>query len=106
MSTYNIIASTDECTVVTEYTSTTKRSEAYQTEAALEGEFIKQIQSQGYDYINIDNEDALISNLRIQLEKLNDYHFSDGEWKRFFNEILASSNDGIVEKTRKIVGTR
>ncbi len=102
MSTYNIIASTDEYTVVTEYTSTTKRSEAYQTEAALEGEFIKQIQSQGYDYINIDNEDALISNLRIQLEKLNDYHFSDGEWKRFFNEILASSNDGIVEKTRKI----
>lgn len=102
MSTYNIIASTDECTVVTEYTSTTKRSEAYQTEAALEGEFIKQIQSQGYDYINIDNEDALISNLRIQLEKLNDYHFSDEEWKRFFNEILASSNDGIVEKTRKI----
>ncbi|WP_400153138.1 type I restriction endonuclease subunit R [Candidatus Methanarcanum hacksteinii] len=101
-STYNIIASTDEYTVVTEYTSTTKRSEAYQTEAALEGEFIKQIQSQGYDYINIDNEDALISNLRIQLEKLNDYHFSDGEWKRFFNEILASSNDGIVEKTRKI----
>lgn len=101
-STYNIIASTDECTVVTEYTSTTKKSEAYQTEAALEGEFIKQIQSQGYDYINIDNEDALISNLRIQLEKLNDYHFSDGEWKRFFNEILASSNDGIVEKTRKI----
>lgn len=102
MSTYNIIASTDECTVVTEYTSTTKRSEAYQTEAALEGEFIKQIQSQGYDYINIDNEDALISNLRIQLEKLNNYHFSDEEWKRFFNEILASSNDGIVEKTRKI----
>lgn len=101
-STYNIVASTDECTVVTEYTSTTKRSEAYQTEAALEGEFIKQIQSQGYDYINIDNEAALISNLRIQLEKLNDYHFSDGEWKRFFNEILASSNDGIVEKTRKI----
>ncbi len=101
-STYNIVASTDECTVVTEYTSTTKRSEAYQTEAALEGEFIKQIQSQGYDYINIDNEDALISNLRIQLEKLNDYHFSDEEWKRFFNEILASSNDGIVEKTRKI----
>lgn len=102
MSIYNIIASTDECTVVTEYTSTTKRSEAYQTEAALEGEFIKQIQSQGYDYINIDNEDTLISNLRIQLEKLNDYHFSDEEWKRFFNEILASSNDGIVEKTRKI----
>lgn len=102
MSTYNIIASTDECTVVTEYTSTTKMSEAYQTEAALEGEFIKQIQSQGYDYVNIDNEAALISNLRIQLEKLNDYHFSDEEWKRFFNEILASSNDGIVEKTRKI----
>ncbi len=101
-STYNIIASTDECTVVTEYTSTTKMSEAYQTEAALEGEFIKQIQSQGYDYVNIDNEAALISNLRIQLEKLNDYHFSDEEWKRFFNEILASSNDGIVEKTRKI----
>ena len=102
MSTYNIIASTDECTVVSEYIPVKKRSDAYQSEAALEEQFIKDLQSQGYEYLKIDSEDALISNLRKQLEKLNDYRFTDSEWKRFFSTSISSSNDSITEKTRKI----
>lgn len=103
MSTYNIVASTDESTVVSEYSAEYRvRSGKYQSEAELEAEFINLLTSQGYEYIGIHNEAALIQNLRKQLEKLNDFNFSDNEWNRFFSECLANPNEGIVEKTRKI----
>ncbi len=103
MSTYNIVASTDESTVVSEYSAEYRvRSGKYQSEAELEEEFLNLLTSQGYEYIGIHNEAALIQNLRKQLEKLNDFTFSDNEWNRFFAESLANSNEGIVEKTRKI----
>ncbi len=57
---------------------------------------------QGYDYLEIHEQDALVTNLRKQLELLNDYKFSESEWKRFFNNNIANNNDGIVEKIRKI----
>lgn len=60
------------------------------------------MQSQSYDYLIIKDEKQLIDNLRVQLEKLNSYHFTNNEWKRFFEECLVSSNEGTVEKTRKI----
>ena len=47
-------------------------------------------------------EKDLTENLRCQLEKLNDYQFTNDEWNRFFGEVLANSKDGIVEKTRLI----
>lgn len=102
MSIYNLIASDDQCTVVSEYIPETKRSDAYQNEAALEEEFIRMLRSQGYEYIAIDDEDDLVANLRTQLEILNNIRFSDSEWKRFFIECIASANDGIVEKTNRI----
>lgn len=102
MSTYNIVASTNQSTVVTEYIPDEKRSTAYQSEAELEHEFIESLTTLGYEYLTINCEAELISNLRKQLESLNDYTFTDDEWKRFYSESIASSNDGIVEKTRKI----
>ena len=102
MSTYNIVAQSSESTVVTEYKPQAKRSEAYQSEAELEKEFISLLEELGYEYLMIHKETDLIDNLRTQLEKLNDYRFSDDEWKRFFREELANSKDGIVEKTRLI----
>lgn len=102
MSTYNLIASDDQCTVVSEYISETKRSDAYQSEAALEAEFIRMLRSQGYEHIQIESEEELVSNLRRQLETLNRIQFTDSEWKRFFAECIASANDGIVEKTARI----
>ena len=102
MSTYNLIASDDQCTVVSEYIPETKRSDAYQSEAALEAEFIRMLRSQGYEYIQIEGEEELVSNLRRQLETLNQIQFTDSEWKRFFAECIASANDGIVEKTARI----
>lgn len=103
MSTYNIVASTEETTVVAEYKAEYKvRSDKYQSEADLEREFIRLLTSQGYEYLAIHDEAALVANLRRQLELLNDFTFSDSEWNRFFTECIANTNEGIVEKTRKI----
>ena len=102
MSYFNIVAATNENTVVTEYEPVKARSSSYQSEAELEKEFIRMLCEQGYEYLNIHAEKDLIANLRTQLEKLNSYNFSDSEWDRFFNESIANQNDRIVEKTRKI----
>ena len=101
-SSYNIIISTSESTVVSEYEPQTKRSDAYQSEAALEAAFIKMLGEQGYEYISIHKEEDLITNLRKQLELLNNFSFTDQEWETFFNTKIANNNDSIVEKTRKI----
>ena len=102
MSTYNMILSSNESTVVAEYEPQVKRSDSYQSEAALEQAFIKMLVEQGYEYVTIHSEDALIDNLRMQLERLNQYSFTDKEWDSFFKHKIANHNDGIVEKTRKI----
>lgn len=102
MTNYNLIASTTESTVVAEYTPQAQRSESYQSEAALEREFIRMLEAQGYEYLTIHDEAGLVANLRRQLELLNDYTFTDSEWDRFFKTCIASANDGILEKTRKI----
>lgn len=102
MSAYNIIAATTESTVVSEYIPEPRKSDAYQSEAALENEFIRLLQGQGYEYIQVCSEAELIQNLRRQLEALNRMTFTEEEWKRFFKNHLAGANEGIVEKTRKI----
>jgi len=102
MSFYNIVAQSNESTVVTEYKSEKVRSDAYQSEAELEKEFIKLLQEQSYEYLPIKSEKDLINNLRAKLEELNKLKFSDNEWERFFAENLANSNESIVEKTSKI----
>ena len=102
MSSYNIVASTDESTVVAEYTPAGQRASEYQSEADLEREFIRMLTEQGYEYLAINSEAALVANLRRQLETLNGYVFTDSEWARFFADSLANRNEGIVEKTRKI----
>ena len=99
---FNIIAETTENTVVTEYEPVPKRSDSYQSEAALEGEFIRMLTEQGYEYLKIHTEKDLIANLRAKLEELNDYRFSEEEWQRFFAEAVADPNEHITEKTRKI----
>lgn len=102
MSAYNIIAATTESTVVSEYIPEPRKSDAYQSEAALEKAFIRLLQGQGYEYIQVRSEAELIQNLRRQLEALNRMTFTEEEWKRFFKNNLAGANEGIVEKTRKI----
>lgn len=102
MSYFNIVAATNENTVVTEYEPVKTRSDSYQSEAALEREFIRMLTEQGYVYLPIHSETELIANLRCRLEALNGIQFSEGEWERFFKECLANPNEHIVEKTRKM----
>ena len=102
MSKFNVVMEMSNSTVVTEYEPVKKKLDAYQSEAALEKEFINMLEEQGYDYLEIHNSETLVNNLRTQLELLNNYKFSDREWEIFFNTKIANSNEGIVEKTRKI----
>ena len=99
---YNIIAENEDYTIVSDYQVIYRKSDKYQTEAQLEKEFIKTLTEQGYDYLNIHKEQDLVDNLRVQLQKLNNYTFTDSEWKRFFNDVIANQNEGIEAKTAKI----
>ncbi len=99
---YNIVMERNDCTVVAEYVPEHSRVGEYQSEAELEAAFIRQLETLGYEYLNIHKEDDLVRNLRTQLEKLNDYSFSDKEWERFFNSSIANGNNGIAEKTKII----
>ena len=102
MSNINLISENDNSTVLTEYKNLDKVATFYQSEAALENEFIKTLTEQGYERITIDSENDLIFNLRKQLERLNNYHFTDGEWEYLFTNVLANKNDYIIEKTKLI----
>ena len=99
---YNMLISTLESTVVTEYVKEDIPVYTYQSEADLEREFIQNLQNQGYEYLNIHNEKELIVNLKDKLENLNNIIFSEKEWERFFKEKIANKNENIVEKTRTI----
>ena len=97
-----ILVQNTQSTVVAEFTPSKKRAEHYQSEDALEKEFIKQLESQAYAYLKITQEEDLIANLRLQLEKLNSYQFSEKEWSHFFKTEIANPNQSIEEKTTTI----
>ena len=99
---YNIIAENEDYTIVSDYQTIYRKSDKYQSEAQLEKELIKTLTEQGYDYLPIHKEQDLVDNLRVQLQRLNDYTFTDSEWKRFFNDVIANQNEGIEAKTTKI----
>jgi type I restriction enzyme R subunit len=95
---FNIIAEQNESTVVARYERSVRTAQGYQSEDNLERAFIKQLESQGYEYANwIHEEKDLLANLRKQLEKLNGISLSDTEWNRLMNEI-SNEQLGIKEK--------
>lgn len=99
---YNLVAENPQSTVVSEYAPDASRVAHYQSEAELERAFIEQLTSQAYEYLPITSEADLVSNLRRQLEGLNDFVFTDQEWDRFFKSELANPNQSIAEKTATI----
>lgn len=96
---YNLIAENPQSTVVSEYRPDRVRASHYQSEAELERAFITELEGQAYEYVAITSEADLVSNLRVQLERLNGFSFSDTEWEQFFRSELANPNQGIEEKT-------
>lgn len=98
----SLVAQNPQSTVVSEYSFDSVRENYYQSEDQLEKAFIKQLESQAYEYLKITTEADLVLNLRQQLEKLNDYKFSDNEWQNFFVSELSNPNQSIEEKTATI----
>ena len=99
---YDPIAVSAESTVVAEYVPDATAETAYQSEATLERELIRLLESQAYEYLPLMFETQLVVNLRAQLEELNHIRFSDAEWQDFFGNKIAGKNDGIIEKTTRI----
>uniref|UniRef100_UPI0039A60C96 type I restriction endonuclease subunit R n=1 Tax=Ornithobacterium rhinotracheale TaxID=28251 RepID=UPI0039A60C96 len=106
MTTYNTIAETNNFIVLDHYikhSQVNEPSAGYQSETALEREFIADLQNQGYEYrTDINSQEKLLANVREQLQTLNNVQFTDAEWKRFVEEYLDKSSDGVTEKARKI----
>ena len=104
MTQYKTIAESNHFIVLDQYNKLVEEPNAgYQTEGSLEREFIRDLQAQGYEYLqDINGHDALVKNLRAQLQRLNNVVFSDAEWRRFLEEYLDKPSDSLIEKTRKI----
>ena len=104
MTLYKTIAESNNFIVLDQYNKFVEEPNAgYQTEGSLEREFIRDLQAQGYEYLQgLNNHGELIKNLRIQLQRLNNVVFSDAEWHRFLEEYLDKPSDNLIEKTRKI----
>ena len=99
---HNPIAVSSENTVVAEYIVESPDAVAYQSEAGLEREMIRLLEGQAYEYLAIASESQLVANLRTQLERINNFTFSDAEWERFFATKLAGQTDGSAEKTARV----
>lgn len=101
---YSTITESNNFIVLDQYNKFVEEPNAgYQTEESLEREFIRDLQAQGYKYLQgLNNHDELIKNLRAQLQLLNNVVFSDAEWQRFLEEYLDKPSDSLIEKTRKI----
>ena len=105
MDTFNIIAEQEHTTVMAHYEALPREDNGYQSEAALDAAFIKQLTEQGYERVNITKEKDLIANLRQQMNRLNGLTLSDSEWKRLFEQHIASPQMTIEDKTERIQKT-
>lgn len=103
MTDYTTIAESNNFIVLDHYTRERQIAEGYQSEDALERELIRDLQSQGYEYLTrLTTHQDMLDNVREQLQTLNSVQFTDGEWLRFIETYLDKPGDGIIEKTRKI----
>lgn len=97
------IAESKNFIVLDKYTKSWQVNEAYQSEYALEAEFITDLQNQGYEYLSdLNTPDKLLANMRVQLQALNRVQFLDSEWQRFVETYLDKPSDTSLDKTRKI----
>ena len=100
---YNTIAESNNFIVLAKYNKEWQGNESYQSESDLERELIQDLINQGYEFLpNLNAPEALLANVRVQLQMLNNVQFSGGEWLRFVETWLDRPSDDIVDKTRKI----
>jgi len=100
---YKPIAESNNFIVLDKYVKQLGVAESYQSESDLEQEFIQDLKNQGYEQLyDLNSLEAMLANVRVQLQVLNKVQFSDGEWLRFVETYLDRPSEGIVDKTRKI----
>ena len=97
------IAETTHFIVLDRYQRDREVNEDYQSEDALEREFIGDLEDQGYAYATeIRTPEAMLANVRVQLETLNDVRFTEDEWQRFVEKYLDPASENSTDKARKI----
>jgi len=100
---YKAIAETNQFIVLDRYTKCVQLSETYQSEYDLEREFIADLENQGYEYLpDLNSPDALLANVRQQLQTLNKLQFSESEWQHFVETFLDRPSETVIDKTRKV----
>lgn len=96
------IVESDNFIILEKYTKLEQPSQ-YQTEADLEKELIADLRQQGYEYLTyLTTPEALLANLKTQMEVLNNVVFTDAEWLRFLDEYLNRPSDSLIDRTRKL----
>lgn len=96
------IAESNHFIVLDKYTREWEARDSYQSEADLERELVQDLVAQGYEPLKLNTPDALLANVRAQLQALNNVQFADSEWMRFVETYLVKPSDSITDKTRKI----
>ncbi|RDA07932.1 HsdR family type I site-specific deoxyribonuclease [Escherichia coli] len=96
------IAESNNFIVLDKYIKAEQTGDSYQSESDLERELIQDLRNQGYEFISVKSQSAMLSNVREQLQSLNGVVFNDSEWRRFTEQYLDNPSDGILDKTRKI----
>lgn len=106
MAQYNTIIESNNFIVLDEYDKYYMMNDSpavYQSEASLEHEFIQDLRNNGYEYIPERlTPEMLLTNVRVQLQNLNNVVFTDNEWKRYVEEYLDKPSDTLIDKTRKL----
>ncbi|MGP4913935.1 HsdR family type I site-specific deoxyribonuclease [Hafnia alvei] len=97
------IAETNNFIVLDKYVAEWEAGDRYQSEAELERELIQDLRNQGYEFVpDLTSQSAMLANVRVQLQALNQVVFSEGEWRRFTEGYLDNPSDTLIDKTRKI----
>ncbi|MCV5196509.1 type I restriction endonuclease, partial [Escherichia coli] len=96
------IAESNNFIVLDKYIKAEQTGDSYQSESDLERELIQDLRNQGYEFISVKSQSAMLSNVREQLQSLNGVMFNDSEWRRFTEQYLDNPSDGILDKNRKI----
>jgi len=97
------IAESNRFIVLDKYTADWEVANSYQSENDLERELVADLAAQGYEFLpNLNTPEAMLANVRVQLQALNNVEFTEGEWRRFVETYLDKPSEGIVDKTRKI----
>ncbi|ESK38730.1 type I restriction enzyme EcoR124II R protein [Acinetobacter nectaris CIP 110549] len=103
MTHYKTITESNNFIVLDKYVTEWEKGDHYQSESELEHELIQDLCNQGYEFVpHLTSQQAMLANVRIQLQALNNLNFTDSEWHRFTEEYLDNPSDSIIDKTRKI----